>query len=154
MYMDKLDGRIDNDFFDRKAAEFRAQQAGIMGDIESHQKANQSYIEDGIRLLKLAQSAPVLFENQPASEKRKMLDFVLSNCRWKDGQLAADFRKPFDVLAVAVAADQQPVWAVAQQTGDFENWLPVVDTFRTFAPTPAGLELAGIASPTVVAGAM
>ena len=24
MYMDKLDGRIDNDFFDRKAAEFRA----------------------------------------------------------------------------------------------------------------------------------
>ncbi len=102
-----------------------------MGDIEGHQKANQSYIEDGIRLLNLAQSAPVLFANQSAGEKRKMLDFVLSNCRWKDGQLAADFRKPFDVLAVAVAADQQPVWAVSQQTGNFENWHPKLDTSRT-----------------------
>ena len=27
MYMDKLDGRIDNDFFDRKAAEFRRSSA-------------------------------------------------------------------------------------------------------------------------------
>jgi hypothetical protein len=60
MYMDKLDGRIDNEFFDRKAAEFRAQQDRLMGDIDGHQNANQSYIEDGIRLLNLAQSAPVL----------------------------------------------------------------------------------------------
>jgi hypothetical protein len=88
MFMGKLDGRIDNDFFDRKAAEFRAQQARIMGDIDSHQKANQTYIEGGIRRLNLAQSGPVLFENQLLSEKRKMLDFVLSNCRGKDGQLA------------------------------------------------------------------
>jgi hypothetical protein len=54
MYMDKLDGRIESDFFDRNAVKFRAQQARIMADTESHQKANRSYIEDGIRLLNLA----------------------------------------------------------------------------------------------------
>jgi hypothetical protein len=29
MYMDKLDGRIDNDFFDLKAADFRSEQARL-----------------------------------------------------------------------------------------------------------------------------
>ena len=92
MYMDKLDGRIDNDFFDGKAAEFRAEQCRLMRDVETHQNANRSYIEEGIKLLELAQRAHVLFENQPASEKRKLLDFVLSTCRWKYGQLDAEYR--------------------------------------------------------------
>ena len=40
MYEDKLDGRIGNDFFDSKAAEMRAAEAGIMCDMESHQASN------------------------------------------------------------------------------------------------------------------
>jgi len=36
MYMDKLDGRIGNDFFDTKAAEMRAAQAAIMREIDAH----------------------------------------------------------------------------------------------------------------------
>lgn len=55
MYMDKLDGRIDADFFDRKSAEFRAEQCRIQRDIDTPQAANQNYIEDGIKLLELAQ---------------------------------------------------------------------------------------------------
>jgi DNA invertase Pin-like site-specific DNA recombinase len=106
MYMDKVDGRIDNEFFDGKAAEFRSEQSRIMRDIEMHQVANRSYIEEGIKLLELAHKAQALFESQPAMEKRKLLDCVLSSCRWKDGKLEADYRKPFDMLAVAVAAEE------------------------------------------------
>jgi DNA invertase Pin-like site-specific DNA recombinase len=84
---------------------------------------NQSYIEEGIRLLDLAHRAHRLFENQPPSEKRKLLDFVLSNCRWKHGQLQAEYRKPFDMLAVAVAKDQMPAGVIAPGNGNFENWL-------------------------------
>ncbi len=75
MYMDKLDGRIDNEFFDRKAAEFRAEQCRIMRDIEAHQSTNRSYIEEGIKLLELAQRAHVLFET---------------------GRLQPEYRQPFD----------------------------------------------------------
>lgn len=57
-----------------------------MRDVDSHQKANRSYIEEGIKMLELAQRARLLFENQPPSEKRKLLDFVVSNCRWKNRQ--------------------------------------------------------------------
>ena len=34
MYIDKLDGRIDNTFFDRKAGEWRAEQSRVLRDIE------------------------------------------------------------------------------------------------------------------------
>lgn len=123
MYMDKLDGRIDNDFFDRKAAEFRSEQSRVMRDVEAHQNANQSYIEDGIRLLDLARRAHVLFENQPPVEKRKLLDFVLSNCRWKNRQLEAEYRKPFDLLAVVVAAQNAAGEGIAAEVAGNENWL-------------------------------
>ena len=128
MYMDKLDGRIDNNFFDRKAAEFRSEQCRVMRDIETHQNANQSYIEEGIRLLDLAQRAHVLFENQRPAEKRKLLDFVLSNCRWKGGQLEAEYRKPFDMLAVVVAAQNTAGEGIAQEVAQNENWLPGMDS--------------------------
>jgi site-specific DNA recombinase len=60
-----------------------------MRDVEAHRTANRSYIEEGIKLLELSQRAAQLFESQPPSEKRKLLDFVLSNSRWKDGKLEA-----------------------------------------------------------------
>jgi hypothetical protein len=130
MYMDKLDGRIDNDFFDRKASEFRTERCRVMRDIEAHQNAKKSYIEEGIRLLDLARRAPVLFENQLPAQKRKLLDFVLSNCRWNDGQLEPEYRKPFDMLALAlaVAAQNAAAAGVARNVAQNENWLPTLDS--------------------------
>jgi len=95
-----------------------------MRDIDMHQNANQSYIEEGIRLLDLAQRAPVLFENERPAEKRKLLDFVLSNRRWRDGQLEAVYRKPFDMLAVVVAKQNSAAEGIAQGMAQNENWLP------------------------------
>jgi site-specific DNA recombinase len=123
MYCDKLDGRISNEFFDRKAAETRTAQAGIMRDIASHQTANRNYIEEGVQLLELAHTAHVQFESQPPAEKRKLLNFVLSNCNWKDGELTAKYRQPFDVLALAVASEKQRTGGGGTETGKNEIWL-------------------------------
>ena len=92
-----------------------------MRDIETHQNANQTYIEEGIRLLDLAHRAHTLFENQPPAEKRKLLDFVLSNCRWKDGRLEAEYRKPFDMLAVA--AQSRAGEGPGAETAQNDIWL-------------------------------
>jgi site-specific DNA recombinase len=124
MYEDKLDGRIANDFFDSKAAEMRAAQTAIIRDLGAHQTANHSYIEEGVQLLELAHNAHALFESQPATAKRKLLDFVLSNCTWKGGELTAKYRQPFDVLAVAVASEQQRVAGGMAETAQNEIWLP------------------------------
>jgi hypothetical protein len=124
MYEDKLDGRIANEFFDSKAAEMRTAQAAIMRDLGAHQTANRSYIEEGVQLLELAHNAHVLFESQPPGEKRKLLDFVLSNCTWKGGELTAKYRQPFDVLAVAVASERQQAGGGMAETARNDIWLP------------------------------
>ena len=89
MYVDKLDGRIDAASFDRMAAAFRAEQAECLRSIEQHQGANQSYMAEGVRLLELARNASRLFEKQEAREKRRLLDFLVSNCSWRDSRLTA-----------------------------------------------------------------
>jgi DNA invertase Pin-like site-specific DNA recombinase len=117
MYDDKLDGRIDNDFFDRKAAEFRSEQVRIKADTEAHEAAMREYVEEGARLGDLARRAAELFETQPAGEKRKLLNYVVNECRWKGGELETVLKEPFGMIATAtvqqplqgLVADGQPV---------------------------------------------
>ena len=99
MYIDKLDGKIGGDFYDRMAGEWRKDQSRCLIDIERHQKAQESYMDEGLKILELARNAKALFERQPAREKRRLLNFVLSNCSWENGELAASFRQPFDLLS-------------------------------------------------------
>jgi hypothetical protein len=101
MYEDKLDGRIDNDFFDRKAGEFRAEQARIMSDIARHQPAMASYVDERARLADLARRAAALFEAQPTAEKRKLLNYVVNECKWKGEELVTVLREPFGMIATA-----------------------------------------------------
>jgi hypothetical protein len=62
------------------------------------------------------------FESQPPSEKRKLLDFVLSNCCWKDGQLEAKYRQPFDLIASAAFAHRHLRSGHGPEGGFFDNW--------------------------------
>ena len=92
------------EFYDLKVGEWRAEQARIREATADHEAANQSYLDEGVALLELAARAADLFAKQPASEKRRLLDFVLSNCTWANGILTPVFRQPFDMIAVEVAA--------------------------------------------------
>jgi len=56
-------------------------------------------LEEGVQLLELAQNAQRLFEKQVPREKRRLLNFMVSNCTWKGGELAVTFRQPFDLSA-------------------------------------------------------
>ena len=49
MYLDKLDGRVDGAFFDMMSAEWRGEQNRCLREIERHQSAEQSYMDEGIR---------------------------------------------------------------------------------------------------------
>jgi hypothetical protein len=94
MYADKLDGRVDAEFFDRKAAEFRAEQERVRCDIEEHRAARADVGPD---LSDLARRASDLFAMQPATEKRRLLDFVVERCSWRGGTLVPEYRPGFRV---------------------------------------------------------
>lgn len=121
--MDKLDGRITSDFFDSKSGEWRNEQDKILRQIEAHKKADQSYMENGIQLLELAQRSVILYEKQEMREKRKILNFVVSNSIWKDGKLSVNFRKPFDLLAVTKQQSQDINPGSASENSNFEKWM-------------------------------
>jgi len=99
MYVDKLDGLVDAAFFEKMSNQWREEQNRCLGEIEWHQQADRSYMDEGVQLLELARNAQRLFAKQAPREKRRLLSFLLSNCTWDDGEVIATFRQPFDLLA-------------------------------------------------------
>ena len=96
---DKLQQRIDVGFFDRKSTEWRSEQQDCLATISRHQNANQTYFDEGMQLLELAQEAREMFRTQPSNQKRRLLGFVLSNCNWEGSELTAIYRQPFDFIS-------------------------------------------------------
>ncbi len=137
MYIDKLDGEITQKFFDEKSDEWRREQEDIIDKIRTHQQANKSYIDEGIRFLELGQRAAFLYAKQDDMEKRKILDFLLSNSKWKDGKLIPNYRKPFDLLAEVNEEAKRKTTAIPGNGGQNNQWLPVVDKIRTLFIAPS-----------------
>ena len=95
MYVDKLGG----DFYHRFASERRREQSRLQREIDRHQHADEPLIDEGVQIPEPARNAQKLFERQEPREKRRLLNFVLSNCVWEEGEVRATFRQPFDLLA-------------------------------------------------------
>jgi len=123
MYVDKLDGLVDAVFYERMSNQWREEQNGCQREIERLQVADRSYMDEGVQLLELARSAQMLFAKQEPGEKRRLLNFLLSNCTWEDGAAVATFRKPFDLLAETVAGAEGAATDDGAKTAKFENWL-------------------------------
>lgn len=128
MYLDKLDGRVTAEFFDQKSEEWRQEQATIRHNLEQHENAKHSYMEEGVAILELANRAAGLFEKQPASEKRRLLDFVVSNCSWANGELTVEFRQPFDLIAVGVTEASQLTVAEGSPVNLHQEMYPRLDS--------------------------
>lgn len=123
MYIDKLDGRITSDFFDNKCAEWRAEQQACLVQIQNLRSTDKSYIEDGVRILELSQNARKLFDKQNSAEKRRLLDFVVSNSTWKDGKLSVTYRQPFDLIAETTLRSDGAVAENGLDNTKTEIWL-------------------------------
>ena len=128
LYEDRLDGRIHVATYEQKANEMRAQQAHVLADIATHQRADKVYMEEGIALLELAGSALELYESQSASQQRRMLGFLCSNSEFRDGALTVTFRKPFDTLAESIEAAVGAGDASCEFEGAYQEWRPRLDS--------------------------
>jgi len=51
-------------------------------------------MDEGVQLLELARNAQRLFARQEPRQKRRLLNFVLSNCSWADGVMTATSASP------------------------------------------------------------
>ena len=127
MYVDKLDGVVEVAFYEKMSKQWREDQSRCQLEIDRLQTANQSYMDEGIQILELASNAQTLFKSQEPRQKRRLLNFLLSNCSWDDGKVVATFRQPFDLLVettVFVATKKLTTSAISVKT---DIWLPDLD---------------------------
>jgi site-specific DNA recombinase len=142
MYVDKLDGLVDAAFYHRMSNQWREEQNRCQREIERHRDADKSYLDEGVALLDLARNAQRLFAQQDPREKRRLLNFVLSNCSWEDGEVVATFRQPFDMLAETATAAAHAEAGKNSKSAKSEIWLPFLDAYRTMCSAP-GAEFRG-----------
>jgi site-specific DNA recombinase len=128
MYVDKLDGKILGDFFDSMATKWRAEQTEILTMLQKHQNANKNYIGEGVKLLELAQNSYKLFVQQDPAEKRRLLNFLVSNSYWADKNLKVVLRKPFDLLTKISDLVDQDDYPKYDKLRNFDIWLPDADS--------------------------
>ena len=115
----------------RCRAEWRAEQNRCLREIERHEAAEQSYMDEGVQILELAQNAQRLFEQQEPREKRRLLNFVLSNCTWEDGEVVATFRQPFDMLAETVTTIRSDTPSKSGFSGETEKYSLGVNRYHS-----------------------
>ena len=128
MYVDKLDGLVDTAFYETMSTQWRGEQNRRRHEIERHQNADKSYKDEGVALLDLARNAQRLFAKQEPREKRRLLNFVLSNCTWEDGEVVTIFRQPFDMLAETATLAARNEAGENAKASKSEIWLGDLDS--------------------------
>ncbi len=108
--------------------QWREEQNCCQREIGRHQNADKSYKDEGVALLDLARNAQRLFAKQEPREKRRLLNFVLSNCTWEDGEVVATFRQPFDMLAETTTAAAHIEADENAKSAKNEIWLGDLDS--------------------------
>ena len=99
-YLDKLDGRISEEFWRAKAAEWQQEEQTILTALDGLQEAaSPERVLSGIRILELANKAHSLYLRQTPAEQAKLLKMVLSNCAVDAAHLYPAYRKPFDLTS-------------------------------------------------------
>ena len=122
VYVDKLDGEVDREFFEHNTQEWKAERANIERQIDRHRWADHSYTKDGVSILELSQRAWSLHQRQDVGEKRRILLFLLPNSVWQTGRLYPKYRKPFDMLVSAKIAPEFEMAVSHAEDGRFHIW--------------------------------
>ncbi len=114
-YGDKLDGIITEEFWLSKSKEWRKEQEKVRDSIAAHEKANQNYFDQDVEMLKLANKAYDLYRVRNLSEKRAVLNVLVSNFTVNGENVVPTYKKPFDILVEGLSSP---------------NWLPESDALQ------------------------
>ena len=128
MYMDKLDGRITQDFFDKNAATLRGEQEAVARKVRNIEAAATVPIDQAVDMLRLTGRASELFLQQPATEQRRFLGVVIEKATWQDGALRATLFEPFEILRHSNSECTRKEKENGGSGRDLEVWLPTMDS--------------------------
>ena len=76
------------------------------------QRADTHYLESATIILELAKRATELFKSQNAEQKRKMIDLIVSNYSYKDGNIDLALKPVFQHIMTGAKARN---WCARQE---------------------------------------
>ncbi len=97
-YTDKLDGKISEDFWQRKTIEWQAEEQGTDRALIELKACSEDRIRDAKRILELANKAYFLYVTRKPAQQAELLRMVLLNCAIDSASVYPTYRKPFDMI--------------------------------------------------------
>ncbi len=94
-YEDKLEGRVDEDFFQRKREEWETERRALLDTMEKLNRADRQSLDLALSVLELGNRAYDLYSRKSGVEKRMLLDLLCSNCEMGGGKLFVELREPW-----------------------------------------------------------
>jgi site-specific DNA recombinase len=98
-YEDKLEGRIDTDYFNRKRAEWEGQRTEAALEVQRLTRVSARCLDTALLVFELSNRAYDVVKDKDAQTQRRVLEVVLSNSVLAEGKLTVAWRRPFDILA-------------------------------------------------------
>ncbi len=97
LYDDKIDGKISQDFYQKKFQQYKKDQDDIMASMESHKNANLKYYDMGMTVLEVIKYANEIYthKDRTPQQKRLMLDVFFQNFIVNNGELEMTFKWPY-----------------------------------------------------------
>jgi site-specific DNA recombinase len=123
MYLDKLDGRITQELFDRQAAVSQSEQDTLLDKIRDIQKATPAPVDQAIDLMSLTSRACELFLQQPATEQRRLLQVVVKRASWQNRALQTTLFEPFEILRHSNEESERKERQIEASGRDLAIWL-------------------------------
>jgi site-specific DNA recombinase len=110
-YVDRLDGKITEEFWEAKSAEWQEEEQTLLASLRELERAETpERALDRVRILELANKAHSLYVTQTPQEKAKLLRMVLSNCAVDAVSVYPTYRKPFDMIFERVKSEEWWAW--------------------------------------------
>lgn len=104
-YEDRLDGKLSEALWIRKSKEWETEIFRLESLVGMTEIADETFQSEGLIVLELLEAASLLYETQDQAGKRDFLNLVCSNLYLKDGKVTAEYRKPFDSMALMKAGE-------------------------------------------------
>lgn len=104
LYDDKLDGKISEEFYQRKFEEYSAELRSIEKGLSKVNTASLSYFELSMNFYDLSQRSTEIYRKSKVEQKRNLIRMVFETLTLDNGLLEWSYTKPFQLLYDAVQA--------------------------------------------------
>lgn len=123
LYEDHLDGKIDENLYERKTKEYQATIANLKTQISTFELSESTRYETVSHLLEVAKNGYKLFSKLDYLGKRKLLKKVLSNSELSGDLLLLKMKKPYELMAFC---NDNSTWQGHEESNlDPRFWRPI-----------------------------